>query len=407
MERSLSTRFFKDERQKTDDSLIAEREKTNESLTNLRSSAERQTDKDVKGERRQADQTASDLREVADSDSNKKRVDSRHGVKAEIKISSEQLSKERDRSDKAVELERSQVDLAIKNERKTKSELAGQLLEQERKLTDKNLSGERIITDSKVQQTIGLLSDEVSAHSKTKVSLTTRDEFLAIVSHDLRNPIGAASMCAEMLLEDPAFQTFGSEARKSVELIKRNIDTSLRLISDLLDMERIEGGKLQLKFEKHNLDQILREAVESFAHAAAAKSVVLKATPSPNSRTVVCDKDRILQVLSNLIGNALKFTPAGGSVTLKPEFNESEAQISICDSGPGVPEEKRIQIFERYAQLGVNNRVGLGLGLYISKMLVEAHKGRLWVTSMAGGGSTFSFTIPYPKVQNDANAAQD
>ena len=394
MNSSQSTPFLEDERKNTDDSLVAERDKTNESLKKSKSSTELQTDKQVQGERNEADQATSELRDIADSDSNKKRKESEYVTKDEKQIGNDQLLTERDQTDKAVELERSRVDLAIDKERELKNALASQLLEQERKLTDKNLSAERTRTDSELQHTTGLLSDEVSEHTKTKISLTTRDEFLAIVSHDLKNPIGTASMCAEMLLEDPAFLILGTEARKSVELIKRNIDTSLRLIADLLDMERIEGGKLQLKLEKYSLSQIIHEAIDSFAQAALAKNVLLKSVQTDIPSEVFCDKDRIMQVLSNLIGNALKFTPGSGTISVEIAFNETEFQVSVCDSGPGIPEEKRLQVFERYAQLGVNNRVGLGLGLYISKMLVEAHQGRLWVSSKFGEGSTFNFTIP-------------
>lgn len=383
MEHSQSIPLLKDERQKTDDSLVAERDKTNDSLIKAKSSTEQQTDKKVRGERQQADQSISESRDVADFDSNKK-------------IGNNELVNERDRSDKAIELERSQVDLAIDKERKLKSVLANQLLEQERKLTDENLSAERTRSDSEAHRTAGLLSDEISEHSKTKIFLTTRDEFLAIVSHDLKNPIGTASMCAEMLLEDPAFLKFGTEARNSIELIKRNIDASLRLIADLLDMERIEGGKLQLRLKKYDIRQILHEALESFAQVALAKTVELRTTSSDLSGEIFCDKDRVMQVLSNLIGNALKFTPNGGSVTLGAVSNEDAVQISVCDTGPGIHEEKQSKIFERYAQLGVNDRVGLGLGLYISKMLIEAHHGRLWVSSKLGSGSTFNFTIPRP-----------
>ncbi|MEZ0393357.1 MAG: ATP-binding protein [Pseudobdellovibrionaceae bacterium] len=394
MEHSQSTPFLKEERQKTDESLVAERDKTNESLTKSKSSAERQADKKISSERRQADQASSEMRRRLDFDSAKKREASGYATEDEKKIGHDQLLSERDRSDQAIEQERSQVDLAIDKEREFKNKLASQLLEQERKLTDQSLSTERTRTDSEVNRTTGLLSDEISEHSKTKANLTTRDEFLAIVSHDLKNPIGAASMCAELLLSDPAFREFGPEVRSSIELIKRNIDTSLRLIADLLDMERIEGGKLQLTLKKYDIGQILQEAIEGFAQAALAKSVELRTISPDLSGEVFCDKDRVLQVLSNLIGNALKFTPQGGSITLGAVFNEDAVQVSVSDTGPGIPEEKRLQIFERYAQLGVRDRVGLGLGLYISKMLIEAHRGRLWVHSKLCHGSTFNFTIP-------------
>lgn len=270
------------------------------------------------------------------------------------------------------------------------------LLEQERELTDQNLKVERTRTDSEVHQATNLLSDEIAEHSKTKISLTTRDEFVAIVSHDLRNPIGAASSCAEMLLEDPAYQGMDVKVKNWIEFIKRNVDTSLRLIGDLLDVERMAQGKFELKPEKHNIGQITRETIESFAATASAKNILLRALPSDIAGDIVCDRDRIMQILSNLISNALKFTPDGGSVTIKAKTSEAEVQISVTDTGPGIPEEKLEQIFERFTQLGSNDRKGLGLGLYISKMLVEAHNGRLWIQSKTGEGSTFFFTIPKP-----------
>lgn len=377
--------MFKKERKKTDDSLIAERDKTNESLTKSKLETERQTDKQVQRGRLQSDQAKKESRNLADSVSNQGKQD---------QVTTGELVVERERADSAMEKERTQIDLAIDQEREKKRLLADQLLAQERELTDQNLSAERTRADSEVHQKVDLLSEEISAHSETKKSLSTRDEFLAIVSHDLKNPIGAASLCAEFLLQDAAFQEFGSEARSSIELIKRNVDTSLRLIADLLDMERIEGGKLQLNSLSQDIGQIIGEVVESFKHIALAKTIELKTAEFSTVGKVLCDKDRVMQVLSNLIGNALKFTPEGGSVTIGRIVNEKTVQVSVSDTGPGIPEEKRFQIFERHTQLGVSTRVGLGLGLFISKRLIEAHGGHLWVDSTLGQGSTFIFTIP-------------
>lgn len=159
-------------------------------------------------------------------------------------------------------------------------------------------------------------------------------------------------------------------------------------------MERIEAGKLQLNMGQHNMTKIIQEVLESVEPAALAKPVLLQSVPPICSRDVLCDKDRVMQVLSNLIGNALKFSPKGGSIVLGTVFGQKSVQVSVTDSGPGVPQEKQSKIFERYTQIGVTNRVGLGLGLYISKMLIEAHHGRLRVISKPNTGSTFSFTIP-------------
>jgi signal transduction histidine kinase len=375
--------FFKEERQQTDDSLVAERDKTNQSLTKLRTETEVQTDKAVTKDRFEADSAAKALRAEADLKNNHQPG---NGV--------ERVMRERKRSDKAMQDERSHVDLAMDTERKLKRELSGKVLETERKRTDKNLSHERKQTDTEVQRSSTLLTTEVEEHSKTKFSLTTRDEFLAIVSHDLRNPIGAVSTCADMLLEDSNYQGIDTEVKYWIEFMKRNADTSLRMIADLLDMERMAEGQLQLKIEKHNLSKIIRQAVESYVHQAAAKNILLRSAQIKESLEINCDSDRILQVLSNIIGNALKFTKEGGSITLKVEVIQKTVKVSVSDTGSGIAEEMVTKIFDRFAQIGTNDRRGLGLGLYISKMLIEAHGGEIGVNSKVNFGTTFYFTLP-------------
>ncbi len=134
--------------------------------------------------------------------------------------------------------------------------------------------------------------------------------------------------------------------------------------------------------------------MESFIHAAISKNVLLRSIPSVTTSEIFCDRDRIVQVLSNLIGNALKFTSDGGKIIIKTESTDQEIIISVSDTGPGIPVEKTQKIFEKFAQLGSKDRNGLGLGLHISKMLVESHGGKLWVESQFGYGSTFFVSIP-------------
>ena len=234
----------------------------------------------------------------------------------------------------------------------------------------------------------------MAEHTKTKASLTTRDEFLAIVSHDLRNPIGAISSCMEMLLEESVERKIDKETRSWIELAKRNADSSLRLINDILDMERIAEGKLELEVTRCDIGKLIKETMDSFVHAAAAKNVLLRCVPTVITETLDCDRDRLVQVLSNLIGNALKFTPEGGKIVLKAEGAAADVTISVRDTGIGIHDEKKDQIFEKFTQLGSKDRRGLGLGLHISKMLVEAHGGKLWVESKLGEGSLFSIKLP-------------
>lgn len=392
MSDSISSTFLKDERENTDQSLGEEREKTNKSLMDSQSTTAEKTDQKVQQVRKKSDEATSTARGLEDHKFNRQIDSAGPQLKDEKKLASDQLLRERDQSDKTIQLERRQADLALEKERQAKSVLESELLDKERKRTDENLSAERTSTDAEVRRTTDMLTDETAEHTKTKTILTTREEFLAIVSHDLKNPIGVASLCAEMLLEDPSFRDLGPQARSSVEMIKRNIDTSLRLISALLDMERIEGGKLHLELKTHNAVALLEEVADCYALPAAAKKIEMKI--DCDDCKIFCDKDRILQVLSNLVSNAVKFTPVGGTITVRAVSNNKEAQLSVSDSGPGIAVEKSQKIFDRYAQLGAKDRAGLGLGLYISKKLVEAHGGTLGVRSQPGQGCIFTFNLP-------------
>lgn len=390
MEKSQERPFLNVERKKTNESLIAERDKTNESLGDVREETENETDDVLKADRISADKATADSRKKTDA-----REDKDESLDSSIRSSrNQQLQSERRIADQATLLERVRSDAAHVKERDLKDEMVIQFLEQEREKTDKNLSFERTRADSEIKQHSSLLSAEITGHLKTKTSLTSRDEFLAIVSHDLKNPIGVASSCAAMLLEHDSFKEMGAEIRNWIQIIKRNNDTALRLIGDLLDMEQVAEGKLQIKLGRYDIGQMVRESIENFAQLASTKKLAMQFTSSEVLLEVLCDRDRITQVISNLIGNAIKFTPDGGSIIVNANFSDSELQVSVRDTGPGIPADKKEKIFERFVQLSTNGRKGLGLGLHISKMLVEAHKGRLWVQSEIGQGSTFIFVLP-------------
>ena len=275
----------------------------------------------------------------------------------------------------------------------------------ERKASDEAIDAERFRTDAatavgrthhqaSAQSSADLLSREQESHRKTRTDLTTREEFLAIVSHDLRNPLNHISMAAQELsegLSDPP------EVKEIAASIKRSAGEMLRLIEDLLDIERIAMGKLVLHYEEHDICEIIKEVVGDFKGDAAAKGITLIAKPEVGCNEVVCDRSRVQQVLSNLIGNAIKFTPANGNITVScartgPE--DKDVQVSVSDTGAGIAPEKIGTIFERFSQINSRDRRGIGLGLYIAKMMVEEHPGRIWVESKLGEGSTFHFTLP-------------
>jgi len=306
----------------------------------------------------------------------------------------ENLREERKKIDNVVEEERYRVDKTVGSGREFKRDAVENLLAQERAQSDQMLTEERDRADAAAEKAMALLSDEVASHLKTKTALTTRDQFLTIVSHDLRNPIGTVFSCADMLLGDSFSKWTNSENKHWVELVKRNAATALRLIEDLLDIERIAQGKLTLRFAQANVSEVIHESIENLVNLASAKNILLRASNVENVGLAVFDRDRIMQVLSNLIGNALKFTPEGGSVVLNA-YNESDRLlILVRDTGPGIEDEQKKSIFERFAQVSSPDREGLGLGLYISKMLIEAHQGLIWVQSDLGKGSTFWISIP-------------
>lgn len=395
MQSENNSRHVYRERKWTDESLKNERTKTDESLRDERETQEQRTDAAISTFRSAADSERSKSRVEEDAVRKHQQAKPEASVACERARADENINVERQRADSAIKVERTRADAAFRQERSNRRWVEKNLLDQERSETDRNLSHERDQTDISIQTASRSLTDEQASHAKTKSALTSRDEFLAIVSHDLRNPIGAISSCAEMLLEHPLNGPLNKETQTWLEFIKRNADNALRLTSDLLDVERISADKLELQLGQHDMAKIMRYAAEQFTSLAAAKSILLRPVAPHVSCLVTCDPDRIMQVLSNLIGNAVKFTPENGSVTLKLDvLEDGYVEVAIIDNGPGIPDDRKAAIFERFSQLGNKDRRGLGLGLYISMKIIEAHRGRLWVESTLGEGSRFTFTLP-------------
>lgn len=313
----------------------------------------------------------------------------------------EKISRNSARTKEHLQQERAHVDKVIENERARtdsaeRSKGHHRLLD-ERINSDKELVSERLRTDQEIDQAAESLQVERIAHEATKTALTSREELLAIVSHDLRNPIGTIQSCADMLLDGDATFGINSEVHAWLELIRRNANSALRLVGDLLDIERFAAGKFVLEYEKNNLSDAIRQAAQSLTHEAAIKSILIRVSLQSQPIQMDFDRHRISQVLLNLISNAIKFTPEGGLITLSARMVDANyVQVSVSDTGPGIPEDKKISIFSRFSQLQNRDRRGLGLGLYISKSIIEIHKGKMWVESRAGHGSTFFFTLPTP-----------
>lgn len=228
-------------------------------------------------------------------------------------------------------------------------------------------------------------------HEQTQQALQARDEILAIVSHDLRNPVGLISMSADLLLSDsyPA-----EKRRRQAEVIKRSATRMNRLIEDLLDVSVIEAGRLSLKRDTIDTVSLAREACETIEQIAGRKAIRSECSIPESLPSLYADRDRLLQLLGNLIGNAVKFTAEGGLVSLRVAAHENEVEFVVSDTGPGIPEAHREHIFDRFWQAKHTARTGAGLGLAIAKGIVEAHGGRIAVESEVGHGSAFHFVLP-------------
>ena len=224
-----------------------------------------------------------------------------------------------------------------------------------------------------------------------------KSAFVSNVSHELRTPLTAIKASADNMLDRLIGDLNGKQVGYLTR-IKSNSDRLARLINDLLDLSTIEAGKIDLRPTKLSLVTLVKEAAESLRPVAVEKLINLTVMSADPGVIAWADRDKVIQVLMNLIGNALKFTPAGGKVTIAVTKNSAAwMQISVTDTGPGIPAEEVNKVFGRFYQIGqagTQKTQGTGLGLAISKALVEMHGGKIWVESAAGKGSTFSFTLP-------------
>jgi PAS domain S-box-containing protein len=230
-----------------------------------------------------------------------------------------------------------------------------------------------------------------AAYEEAQRAVRMREEVLAVVSHDLRNPLGAIQMAAALLL-----LRLGSDprSRKQVETIHRSATRMEHLLADLLDMASIQAGRLALERKPEEPEQILAEVLEGHEPPAREKGIDIYRQCDLGDAMLHCDRDRVLQVLGNLIGNAIKICRPGDSVTVSCASSGGQAVFAVSDTGPGIPENEVPHLFEPYWSAERHAKKGTGLGLYISKGIVEAHGGRLWVESTHGKGACFYFSLP-------------
>jgi signal transduction histidine kinase len=230
---------------------------------------------------------------------------------------------------------------------------------------------------------------EVLAHA--------REDVLGVVAHDLRNPLNLIQMTAELMFDE---ELPHPRSKELLSIAIRAAKEMNRLIEDLLDTVRLQSGRLSLEVKDVSVDEIIKQAELTFRPVADRRRVHFE-TAGQDGATVRADPTRVSQIVGNLVGNAIKFTPEKGSVKLLATPKDTEILFQITDDGPGIPADNVSHIFDNFWQARKNDRRGVGLGLAIAKTLVEAQGGKIWVESEVDHGSTFSFSLPAVSVPAD------
>jgi signal transduction histidine kinase len=231
---------------------------------------------------------------------------------------------------------------------------------------------------------------EVARCRRAEAARAERERILAVVSHDLRNPLQVIAMSANML-RDPGDS---DEQAKGPHRIERAGHRMHRMIEDLLDFSSLEAGSLRINTQPEDAASLVAEAVDALNMLVVEKDVRLLNEVGAPLPSVRCDRDRILQVIANVAGNAIKVVSRGGSVAIRAEAREHDVIIAIADTGPGIADADLQRIFEPYWRADTAAYKGTGLGLAIASEIVTAHGGRIWAESRLGHGATFFFTLP-------------
>jgi signal transduction histidine kinase len=238
-----------------------------------------------------------------------------------------------------------------------------------------------------------LAIENARLYDQVKRAVRARDDMLAVVAHDLRNPLAAIHMISQVLelqIADPVLR----RQIQNMRAASRGMD---RLVRDLLDAAALDAGVMTLEQRPHSLSPLIGQALNALETLAAEKGVRLETAIPHAAPEVRCDAERIVQVLGNLVGNGIRFTPSGGTVRVEVKPADGVVRVVVSDTGPGIARELREHLFERYWK---GQKLGTGLGLYIARRIVDAHGGELALESSPGEGAVFAFTLPTAKGQS-------
>jgi len=343
-------------RDQTDQSLKDERDKTDDQLKVVREAVDLESDRALRHERFRADHALRTARAAAD----------------ELTVEDPALRAERRHNDQVMQGERAAADAAVGQERDRGERVLEDVLAAERGATDESLKEER---------------------AEAAGAVETRETFLAVVSHDLKSLLAAMSLQATLIGRKDAAGASLERLVGAGQKLHRLTARMDGLVGDLLDVARVEAGKLAVDAREQLVEPTLQEVVETFRAVAEERGITLTLEPVAPGLQAAFEDGRIFQVLGNLVGNALKFTPRDGRVTLSAQHQGALVRICVADSGVGIRAGELSSVFDRHWQRAPGHQGGLGLGLYIARNIVQAHGGTLWVEQPEVGGSVFCFTL--------------